>query len=89
MLEQPAFSLVSRVTYSPETVPVVLCHYLDSAKRCVCGTACFAAFLHYIASMDLQRVSTGLTAVDKQGSTSVPVELFLCSARCLKLWNSK
>ena len=77
-----------RIPYEPSTVPVMLCRYLDSAKQCLCGAACFEAFLHYIATMDLHKVSTTVIAVDKTGNTRTPVELFLCSARCLKLWRN-
>jgi len=64
----------------------MLCHYLDSAKKCLCGVACFQAYLHYIASLDLHQVSATVTSVDKSGTTKVPIEAFLCSAKCLKLW---
>lgn len=76
----------SRLSYDPQTVPVMLCHYLDSAKKCLCNKACFEVYLHYIAGLDLHKVSTTVTAVDQMGSTRVPIELFLCSAKCLKLW---
>ena len=75
-----------RLAYDPYTVPVTLCHYLDSARKCLCGTACFSAFLHYIALLDLHKVAATVTAVDKQGSVHAPVEAFLCSAKCLRLW---
>ena len=81
-----SLSSVFRLPYDPYTLPVMLCHYLDGAKKCLCGTACFQAYLHYIASLDLHKVSATVTAVDKNGLTKVPVEAFLCSARCLKLW---
>ncbi len=76
-----------RLPYNPETLPVIMCHYLDSAKKCLCGTACLEAYLHYIASLSLHKVSAIVVAIDQVGSTSVPIELFLCSAKCLKLWN--
>lgn len=75
-----------RLNYDPYTVPITLCHYLDSAKKCLCGTACFSAYLHYIAPLDLHRVSATVTAVDRQGNTRASVEAFLCSAKCLRLW---
>ena len=81
-----SLSSIFRLPYDPYTLPVMLCHYLDGAKKCLCGTACFQAYLHYIASLDLHKVSATVTAVDKNGLTKVPVEAFLCSARCLKLW---
>ena len=80
------FPLGPRISYDPYCLPVVLCHYLDSAKKCLCGTACFQAYLHYIAYLDLHKVSATITAVDKSGTVRVPVEAFLCSAKCLKLW---
>ena len=79
-------SFLYRIPYDPNTIPVVLCRYLDSARKCLCGTACFEAFLHYIATLDLHKVSATVTAVDQAGTTRIPIELFLCSARCLKLW---
>lgn len=75
-----------RIPYDPYSLPVMLCHYLDSAKKCLCGTACFQSYLHYIANLDLHKVSATVTAVDQNGTTKVPVEAFLCSAKCLKLW---
>ena len=75
-----------RLPYDPYILPVTLCHYLDSAKKCLCGRACFSAYLHYIAPLDLHRVAATVTATDKQGSTRASVEVFLCSAKCLRLW---
>lgn len=75
-----------RIPYDPYSLTVVLCHYLDSAKKCLCGKACFDSYLHYIATIDLHKVSATVTAVDKSGATKAPIEAFLCSARCLKLW---
>ena len=80
------FLSLYRLPYSTQTIPVVLCHYLDSSKKCICGMHCFDAYLHYIAKLDLSKVSASLTSVDQSGTTSVPIELFLCSAKCLKLW---
>ena len=75
-----------KIPYCPYSLPVVLCHYLDAARRCVCGNACFTAFLQYIASLDMHKISATVTAIDTHGTTTVPVEAFLCSAKCLKLW---
>lgn len=83
------YSLLSffyRILYDPQSIPVTLCHYLDSAKKCLCGVSCFQAYLHYIAKLDLHKVSSIVTAVDQNGLTSIPIELYLCSAKCLKLW---
>ena len=65
---------------------MVLCHYLDSAKKCLCGRPCFEAYLHYIANLDLHKVSATVIAIDTSGTTKVPVEAFLCNAKCLKNW---
>ena len=44
------------------------------------------SYLHYVATLSLHKVSATVTAVDKSGSITVPVEAFLCSAKCHKLW---
>lgn len=76
----------NRIPYDPYTLPVVLCHFLDAAKKCLCGKPCMEAYLHYVATLNLHKVSGTITATDKNGTTSVPVEAFLCSAKCQKLW---
>lgn len=79
-------SLVCRIAYNATFVPVVMCHYLDSARKCLCGSACFEVYLHHMAALNLRHVAATVTAVDKDGTLTVPVEMFLCRARCLKLW---
>lgn len=79
-------SLVRRVAYDATFVPVVMCHYLDSAHKCLCGSACFEVYLHHMAALSLRNVAATVTAVSKDGTLTVPVEMFLCKARCLKLW---
>ena len=76
-----------RIPYDATFVPVVLCHHLDLAKKCLCGNACFDVYIHHVASLSLHKVAATVTAVDRQGTVTVPVEMFLCKANCLKLWN--
>jgi LRR-repeat protein 1 len=75
-----------KLPYDPQTLPIMLCHYLDSAKKCICGKACFDAYLHYVANLQLHKVASTVTSINSHGLNQVPIELFLCSAKCLKLW---
>ena len=79
-------SLLHRIPYDATFVPVIMCHYLDSARKCLCGSACFEVYLHHMAALNLRHIAATVTAVDKEGTLTVPVEMFLCRARCLKFW---
>ena len=77
------FCVNFRIPYTGEDVGDLV-SYLDSAKKCLCGSYCFESFVHYLYRLDLRRVATNLTAVDLSGRMHAPAEAFLCSQSCLE-----
>ncbi|XP_070577246.1 leucine-rich repeat protein 1-like [Ptychodera flava] len=71
-----------RLPYNENEIPKPLCDYLDSAKRCLCGTPCFQSSVHYLARADLHRVASTVISLDQRGRVHAPIEAFLCSQRC-------
>lgn len=68
--------------YTEEDVGHLL-SYLDSAKYCICGSPCFRSHVHYLTSLNLNKVAASATAVDTSGRMQAPCEAFLCSYQCL------
>ena len=77
------FYVIDRVRFSRECVPGDLFDMLTAAKQCLCGSACFRSFVHYLARLDLHRVAASVTGIDTTGRTHAPCEAFLCSKKCL------
>ncbi|XP_078001105.1 leucine-rich repeat protein 1-like [Glandiceps talaboti] len=71
-----------RLPYSESDIPKPLCDYLDSAKRCLCGSPCFESSVRYLARVSLHRLAHTVTSLDHAGRTHAPIEAFLCSQRC-------
>lgn len=77
-------TLRARLKYDAETIPRGLVKYLDSARYCDCGGACFENHVHAFLEFDFRRVSE--RCVFSAGSYA-PVECYFCSARCMRSWS--
>eukprot|EP00118_Oscarella_pearsei_P009097 m.50340 g.50340 ORF g.50340 m.50340 type:complete len:422 (+) comp34066_c0_seq4:44-1309(+) len=67
------------LAYGPRMLPRQLCQYLDLMKTCVCGASCADTLLHFVAPLDLGRISRTVVSSSKR---HVPVEGYFCSTRC-------
>ncbi|XP_076442973.1 leucine-rich repeat protein 1-like [Babylonia areolata] len=72
------------LTYTEKDLLPHLIFYLNNARQCWCGRYCFESCARYLQKCELSQLSSTVHAWDTVGSTSVPVESFLCSASCLE-----
>lgn len=66
--------------YSAATLPATVVSYLDAAKYCVCGSACFEVFLRQPNRLRLGSVAETYSLLDS--GHFVPIDCFFCSRRC-------
>ncbi|XP_006825268.1 leucine-rich repeat protein 1-like [Saccoglossus kowalevskii] len=70
------------LSYDENEIPKPLCDYLDSMKKCLCGSPCFESCVHFLARVNLHRLAHTVTSLDHTGRTNAPLEAYLCSQRC-------
>lgn len=76
--------LWSKVPYSKGSLPLSLIDFLDYAKYCVCGQACFTIYWRLSCYLSLSNISeTVNTAADE--SSYVPIDCYFCNIKCLSL----
>lgn len=72
------------IFYSAETVPMFLCHYLDSAKMCLCGCSCFERYLKRTLTVDVRHIARSVASINDHGNMRVPITAILCSIACYR-----
>nr|CAH7746246.1 unnamed protein product [Callosobruchus chinensis] len=75
--------LGARIHYYPGILPLSLVNYLDNAKFCVCGKACFEVFFHSPQFIQLTSITVVLHRLDP-GSTYAPIDCYFCSLECYR-----
>ncbi|XP_017784051.1 PREDICTED: leucine-rich repeat protein 1 [Nicrophorus vespilloides] len=78
--------LFARLSYNCETLPLTVIKWLDLAKYCVCGKACFDQFIKHPHMLSLSSVSKNIS-VSAAGIFYVPMECYLCSIKCFSSAN--
>lgn len=70
-----------QLAYSPEVLPRTVIDYLDYAKYCVCGNACFNIYIRQPHMLLLTTVAQTFS-VSSDGLIYVPVDCYFCSLKC-------
>lgn len=78
--------LLQKLPYGPGILPLTLIDYLDYAKYCICGKACFDVFITRLQQVHLQKLTHHL-AVSQEGFMSVPMDCYFCSLKCFNILN--
>ncbi|KAF7273565.1 hypothetical protein GWI33_013727 [Rhynchophorus ferrugineus] len=73
--------LWARLPYPKGSIPLTLIEFLDYAKYCVCGKACFSLFLRNTHSMPLNYISETIS-VGATDTIYAPVDCYYCSLKC-------
>ncbi|KAL1512545.1 hypothetical protein ABEB36_002126 [Hypothenemus hampei] len=76
--------LWARIPYSKGSLPTTLVDYLDYAKYCVCGKACFSIYLRQSHNLLLSSISE-LVSRSVEDGIFVPIDCYFCSLKCLSL----
>ncbi|XP_017789934.1 PREDICTED: leucine-rich repeat protein 1 [Habropoda laboriosa] len=72
--------LKTRCSYDASIIPFTLVKYLDEAKYCVCGNACFHCYIQKFVDFHLNIVAT---VIKSSGNITVPFDCYFCSIRCI------
>ncbi|XP_067000815.1 leucine-rich repeat protein 1 isoform X2 [Anabrus simplex] len=70
-----------RVPYTHHDVPLCMSHYLDTAKYCVCRSACFDERFESFCVFNLMDISSSVTH-EVGRSQMVPMQITFCSVKC-------
>lgn len=73
--------LLMRIPYTPCDLPRTLINYLDNARYCVCGRACFEVYIKHTQMLLLESIADHL-AISADGSMYIPMECYCCSLKC-------
>lgn len=76
--------LWARLPYPKGSLPLSLIDYLDYAKYCVCGKACFTVFLRQSHNLLLSNISETVNTIADE-TVYVPIDCYFCSLRCFGL----
>ncbi|KAF7394809.1 hypothetical protein HZH66_007983 [Vespula vulgaris] len=76
--------LKTRTNYNASLIPNTLVKYLDSAKYCVCGTACFQYFLRKPLCFNL---NSTICSVKFSNDSTVPYDCFFCTLHCFRFYS--
>ena len=71
-----------RLHYSTENLPETIIRYLNLAKYCICGKACFDVYIYFPNVMPLSSI-TQRYSMSAGYSSYVPIDCHLCSISCL------
>lgn len=71
-----------KMSYSAATIPQTLVQYLDDAKYCVCGKACFEIFIR--APEILSVASIAQDFVTSTTSSFLTLDCYFCSLQCFR-----
>ncbi|KRT86037.1 hypothetical protein AMK59_1264 [Oryctes borbonicus] len=70
-----------KLHYAPGTIPATLIRYLERAKYCICGKACFDVFILGVDRLYLQAIAKNYTHTSE--SPRIPISCHFCSVHCL------
>lgn len=73
--------LFDRLPYCKKTLPQIIINYLETARYCVCGKACFDKYVAHKDIMWLENITRELRSSRETGGF-VPVDLYFCSLQC-------
>ncbi|ENN70671.1 hypothetical protein YQE_00124, partial [Dendroctonus ponderosae] len=76
--------LWARISYPKGSIPLTLADYLDYAKYCVCGKACFTVFFRQTHNLLLANISETVNTSANE-AVHVPIDCYFCSLRCFSL----
>lgn len=71
-----------RLPYSPATIPATVVTYLDTAKYCTCGNACFDVYLKQPYPLRFGIIAKNYSV--SHGVAIVPLDCYYCSVPCYK-----
>ncbi|EFA06739.1 leucine-rich repeat protein 1 [Tribolium castaneum] len=71
-----------KLFYSSNTIPHTLVKYLDCAKYCECGKACFESFIRVPGSFLVSGITEDL--IVSPNSMMLPLDCYFCSLRCFR-----
>ncbi|XP_012252556.2 leucine-rich repeat protein 1 isoform X2 [Athalia rosae] len=75
--------LKARLNYDAETIPHILVKYLNGARFCDCGGACFENHVYAKFELDLRRISESCIFSTQ---FCIPLDCFFCSMKCTRFW---
>lgn len=78
--------LYARLYFSPCILPRTVIHFLNVAKYCVCGKACFYNYIRHPHMLSLAAISQTFT-VSSADLLYVPIDCYFCSIRCSGIAN--
>ncbi|KAG7202197.1 hypothetical protein KM043_015874 [Ampulex compressa] len=73
--------LKTRRSYNGSIIPETLVKFLDQAKYCVCGNACFHCYIRKFMECNLSVVAN---SIKSSGNGIVPFDCYFCSINCLR-----
>lgn len=72
--------LLMKIPYDKKTLPSTVVSYLDCAKYCICGKACFNNFIRHSQTLLLSSIARNLNL--SPGLEFVPLDSYFCSLKC-------
>lgn len=72
--------LKTRCPYDASIIPYTLVKYLDNAKYCICGDACFQYCTRKFVDYSLHAIAS---IVKSSGNSATPFDCYFCSIRCI------
>ncbi|CAG9762084.1 unnamed protein product [Ceutorhynchus assimilis] len=73
--------LWSRIPYPKGSLPSTLIDYLDYAKYCICGKACFTVVCKQRHNLSLSSISETVNTMANE-TVYVPIDCYFCSRKC-------
>lgn len=73
--------LKTRSPYDASLIPFTLVKYLDQAKYCMCGSACFQSYVRKPLEFNLNTISN---SVKSSSGVLVPFDCYFCSINCVR-----
>lgn len=80
--------LYCRLFYTPYTLPRTVMHFLNLARYCTCGKACFDVSIMHTHMLSLTSITQSFS-VSVNDLTYVPIECNFCSLKCFGTANYK
>ncbi|XP_017883672.1 leucine-rich repeat protein 1 [Ceratina calcarata] len=78
--------LKTRCPYDASIIPYTLVKYLDNAKYCICGDACFQYYARKFVDFSLNAIASNIKS---SGNATIPFDCYFCSIRCTNPVNSR
>lgn len=80
--------LYEQLFYSPLTLPRTVIHFMDLAKYCTCGKACFSVYISHTHMLSLSSITQSFS-ISLEHLIYVPIECYFCSLKCFGTANYK